>query len=435
MEETKFSSIFSNIRGDSLSVIIKNIDCLVTCRGSQKKIREDLKDAGVIENGFIVVQDDRISAVGSGQEYLNFLKDGDIVIDGRGKTATPGLIDCHTHIVYSGSRENELPLKLNNVSYIEILNKGGGILSTVRKTRNATITELLEECRQRLDAMLLHGTTTIESKSGYGLNFDDEIKMLTVNDELNKIHHVDVVSTYLGAHAVPEEYKSSRDKYIDIMIKDIIPYIGKNNLAEFIDCFCEEGVYTVEESRRILKAGLDCGLKVKLHADEIEPIGGAELAAELGAVSAEHLVGASDEGIKALAEKGVVAVLLPATSFYLMLNRFARARKMIDTGVPIALATDCNPGTSPTESLQAIMTFACFGMKLMPEEIINAMTINAAFALHKEKEIGSIEVGKKADIVLFNSKNLNYLIYHFGINSVHSVIKSGKVVVEHGNII
>lgn len=418
-----------------MAIIIKNIDCLVTCKGSYKKTKDDLKDAGIIENGYVVLEEDKIKAVGCGDGYISYMSSKDVIIDGKGKTVTPGLIDCHTHVVYAGSRENELPLKLNNVSYIDILKSGGGILSTVRKTREASIEQLIEESRKRLDLMLMHGTTTIESKSGYGLNFDDEIKMLQVNRRLNELHPIDVVSTYLGAHAVPEEYKNKRDDYIDLMINQIIPYISKNSLAEFVDCFCEEGVFTVDESKKILQAALNNNLQVKLHADEIEAIGGAELAAELNAVSAEHLVGASSEGIKAMAEKKVVAALLPATSFYLMLNKFANARAMIEAGVPIALATDCNPGTSPTESLQAIMTFACFGMKLLPEEIINAMTINAACAINREKQIGSIETGKKADITIFNSKNLNYLVYHFGINAVQSVIKNGKLVVENGNIV
>jgi imidazolonepropionase len=417
-----------------LNIIIKNIDCLATCRGSHKKIKEELRNAGIIEDGYIIIEKDIIKKIGSGDEYKKYISNSTVVIDGQGKTVTPGLIDSHTHVVYSGSRENELPLKLQGAKYIDILNMGGGILSSVRKTREADFEKLLNESRNRLDLMLLHGTTTIESKSGYGLNFQDEIKMLEVNRELNRAHAVDVVSTFMGAHAIPEEYKDRREEYINMMVNKIIPFIGENSLAEFIDCFCEHGVYSVEESRKILKAGFDNGLRIKLHADEIESIGGAELAAEIGAVSAEHLVGASDEGMKAMAEKGVVAVLLPATSFYLMLNKFAKARSMIDLGVPVALATDCNPGTSPTESLQTLMTFACFGMKMLPEEIINAVTINAACALNREKTIGSIEEGKKADIVMFNSKNLNYLVYHFGTNAVHTVIKNGKVVVDDGRI-
>lgn len=418
-----------------MNILIINISNLVTCQGSYPKIKEALKNAGVIENGYMFIKDDIIEDVGSGDDYKKYLEQADTVIYGTGKTVTPGLVDSHTHIIYAGSREKELPLKLQNVSYIEILNAGGGILSSVENTRAATKEELIEETRKRLDLMLLHGTTTVESKSGYALNFEDEIKMLEVNKYLNEKHPMEVVSTYLGAHAIPKEFKENREGYMQLMINKVIPYIKENNLAEFIDCFCEEGVFSVEESRRVLSAGKELGLKVKMHADEVEPIGGAELAGELKAVSSEHLVAASDEGIRAMAENGVVAVLLPTTCFYLMLGKFARARKMIEEGVPIALATDCNPGTSPTESLQTTMTFACFGLKMLPEEIINAMTINAACAVSREKEIGSIEKGKKADITIFNAKNLNYLIYHFGINAVDKVIKNGSIVVDHGKLI
>lgn len=394
-----------------------------------------MKDAGIIENGYVIIEDSIISEVGSGNEYTKYNGEFDDIIDGKGKTVTPGLVDSHTHVIFGGSRENELAMKLNNVSYIDILNNGGGILSTVKSTRNSSEDELTEYATTRLNTMLECGTTTIESKSGYGLNFQDEVKMLNVNKRLNKIHPIDVVSTYLGAHAVPPEYKENREGYIDLMIDKVIPYIAENKLADFIDCFCEEGVFSVEEARRILLAGKSNGLKIKVHVDEIVSIKGAELAADINATSAEHLVAASDEGIGMMAQKGVVAVLLPSTSFYLMLNKFARARKMIDDGVAVALATDCNPGTSPTESLQTVMTFACFGMRLLPEEIINAMTINAACAIGKQDTIGSIEKGKKADICIFDAKNLNYLIYHFGVNAINKVIKNGCVVVDKGRMI
>lgn len=415
-----------------MKLIIKNISCLVTCKGSSSKKKDEMKNAGIIENGYVVVEEDKIKAIGQGDEYIQFLEEEDKVIDGEGKTLTPGLVDCHTHIVYSGSREKELSMKLNKVSYLEILNKGGGILNTVKHTRQASFEKLVEESKSRLDLMLLHGTTTIESKSGYGLDHHSEMKILNVNRELNLKHPIDIVSTYLGAHAMPMEYREDREAYINSIIEKDIPRVAKNKLAEFIDVFCEAGVFTVEETRRILSAGEKAGLKAKIHADEIKSIGGAELSGELKAISAEHLVAASDEGIAAMAENDVVAVLLPSTSFYLMLNHYANARKMIDSGVIVALATDCNPGTSPNESLQLTMTFGCFGMKMLPEEIINAVTINAACAIGKEKSIGSIEVGKKADLVLFNSKNLDYLIYHIGSNAVDIVIKNGKIVVKRG---
>lgn len=415
-------------------MIIRNISCLVACAGSCPKTKDDLKDAGIIEDGYIVIEGETIVETGKGDGYKKYLNEHSEVIDGTGKTVTPGLIDSHTHVVYAGSREFELSLKLNNMKYIDILNAGGGILSTVRNTRAASIEQLEEETKKRLDIMLCHGTTTVESKSGYGLDFDAEIKMLKVNHNLNEVHPIDIVSTYLGAHAIPEEYKENREGYIELIIDKVLPYVKNNNLAEFVDCFCEEGVFDIEESRRILNAAKALGLRVKIHADEIESIHGAELAAELNAVSSEHLVGASDEGIKAMADKKVIAALLPTTSFYLMLNKYANARKMIEEGVAVALATDCNPGTSPNESLQTTMTFACYGLKMLPEEIINAMTINAACAVCREKEIGSIEKGKKADIVIFNAKNLNYLICHFGVNAAENVIKNGKIAAREGKL-
>lgn len=413
-----------------MSIIIKDIDCLVTCEGSYRKTKDNMKNAKILKNGYIVVEDDIIVAVGEGEKYKDYQKKDTILIDGKGKTVTPGLIDPHTHLVYAGSREGELPLKLNRVGYIEILNNGGGILSTVENTRKATFEQLVEESKKRLDIMLNYGTTTVESKSGYGLDCENEIKMLRVNKELNKIHPIDIVSTFMGLHAIPKEFKNKREDYLQL-VKEIIPKVKEEELAEFMDCFCEEGVFTVDECRDVINYGKKYGLIPKVHADEVESIGGAELAGEVGAISSEHLIAASDEGIEALAKNNVVAVLLPSTAFYLMVGSFARARDMIDKGVPVALATDCNPGTSPTESMQIVMTFAAFGMRMFPEEIINAMTINAACAINREKEIGSIEVGKKADIVMFNAKNLNYLIYHFGINSVSKVIKNGKIVVDN----
>lgn len=413
-----------------MNIIIRNIDCLVTCEGSYKKKKDEMKDAKIIENGFVVLENDIILAVGQGDNYKNYEKEDSIILEGKGKTVTPGLIDPHTHVVYSGSRERELPLKLNKVGYIEILKMGGGILSTVENTRKASIEELASEAKNRLDIMLNHGTTTVESKSGYGLTLESEEKILRVNKILNDSHPIDIVSTFMGAHAIPKEYKENRKAFVRLIKEEMIPFVSREKLAEFVDCFCEEGVFTTEECRDILNVGKEYGLKVKIHADEVESVKGAELAGEIGAITAEHLIAASDEGIKALSDNEVIAVLLPSTAFYLMLGKYARAREMIDNGVTVALATDCNPGTSPTESLQNVMTFACFGMRMFPEEIINAMTINAACAINRENTIGSIEVGKKADIVIFNSKNLNHLVYHFGVNSVEKVIKNGKIVVE-----
>ncbi len=407
-----------------MSLIIKNAANIITCTDSMVD--------GIIENGYIIIKDGFIKSIGSGELPTCLCESGTQIIDAEGKTVTPGLVDCHTHLVHGGSRENELPMKLAGAPYIDILKSGGGILSTVRATREQTKEQLMDKAIKSLNRMLTHGTTTVEAKSGYGLDFDAEIKCLEAAKELNIAHPVDIVSTYMGAHAIPPEYKGNGKGYLDFMIKDVMPYIIENGLAEYMDVFCEDGVFSVDESEFIMQKAKDMGFKLKIHADEIIPLQGAELAAKMGAVSAEHLLAASDEGIDDMAKARVTAVLLPGTSFYLMTGKFARARKMIEKGVKVALATDYNPGTCPTENLQSIMTFACFGMKLTPLEIIKGMTINAAYAIGRENEIGSIEIGKKADLVIFDCPNLNYLIYHFGINHVDKVIKKGKVVVDNG---
>lgn len=391
--------------------------------------------AGIIENGYVAVKDGRIISLGEGNAPRDMTGPDTKVINAVGKTVTPGLIDAHTHLIHGGSREKELPMKLKGVPYLEILKMGGGILSTVRNTRGASKEELKAKAEKSLNEMLLHGTTTVEAKSGYGLDFDTEIKCLEVAAELNAAHPVDIVSTYMGAHAVPEEFKGNTQGYIDFMCEKVMPYVRKNKLAEFMDVFCEDGVFSPDESRIIMQKGKEQGFKLKIHADEIIPLQGAELAGEMGAVSAEHLVAASDEGIEAMAKAGVTAVVLPGTSFYLMLGKYAQAKKMMEKGVRVAIATDYNPGTCPTENLQSIMTFACYGMKLTPEEIIKGMTLNAAHAVDRAGEIGSLEVGKKADIVIFDAPNVEYIVYHFGINHVDTVIKDGKTVVANGKII
>lgn len=412
-------------------LVIENIDNLITLEGPNRpRIGEEMKNISLIENGVVAIREDRIIYVGQGDLPKNVQTDDKTVfINGRGKTVSPGLVDPHTHLVHGGSREKELAMKLKGYEYLDILEAGGGIHSTVNATKRASFQELYDKAEKSLDIMLGYGVTTVEAKSGYGLeDFETEIKQMEVAKKLNKDHPVDVVSTFMGAHAIPVAYKDNSRGFIDLLIKEMIPYVREKDLADFIDVFCEEGVFTVDESREILQAGQKEGLLAKLHADEIKPLGGAELAAEVGCVSAEHLIAASDEGIKRLAEEGVVAVLLPATSFNLQVKEYARARKMIDQGVAVALSTDYNPGSSPTENMQLVMSFASLIFKMTPEEVITASTINAASALKREKEIGSIEVGKKADLVIFDSPNLNYIIYHFGINHTFKVIKDGKLV-------
>lgn len=407
-------------------ILIENARIL-TCKSKGPKAGTDMQDLGVIENGFIAVDNGIITAVGSGDGEEFRVKSTE-VIDADGRLVMPGLVDPHTHLVHYGSRENELELKLKGASYIEILKSGGGILSTVSATRAASFENLSKKVIKSLDLMLQWGTTTVEAKSGYGLNFVDEVKCLEVLRDVK--HPVDIVRTYMGAHAVPNEYKADKEGYIRLMVDRIIPYVAENALAEFIDCFCEEGVFSVEESERILLKGREHGLKIKLHADEIEPIGGAFLAGKLGAISAEHLVAADDEGIEAMKLSGVIPILLPGTSFYLRLGRYARARKMIEMDMPVALATDYNPGTCPTESLQSIMVFASMGMGMTPQEVISAMTINSAYAINRGNIVGSIEEGKKADIIIMDAPNENYIVYHFGINHVATVIKDGKILIK-----
>lgn len=326
-------------------------------------------------------------------------------------------------------------MKLKGVPYLDILAAGGGIHSTVKSTKGATFEELYNQAKKSLDTMLKFGVTTIEAKSGYGIDdFDTELKQLEVANKLNEDHHVDVVSTFMGAHAVPKDYIDNPDEFVDIIIKDMIPEVARRKLARFCDVFCEEGVFTIDQSRKILLAAREYGMEPKLHADEIEPLGGAELSAEIGCITADHLIAASDIGIEQMAKSGVIANLLPGTSFNLQTGKFARARKMVEAGVPIALSTDYNPGSCPTENLQLIMSFGSLIMKLTPEEVITAVTINGAAALGLEEEIGSLEIGKRGDIVMFDSPNLEYIIYHFGINHVDTVVKKGKIAYKNNTI-
>ncbi|MBZ2174098.1 imidazolonepropionase [Schnuerera sp. xch1] len=414
-------------------LVIKNIDNLLTLKGPNRpRIKEEMKEVGLIKNGIIAIKNDKIIYVGKGELPDDIKRhENTVFIDGKGKIVTPGLVDSHTHLVHGGSRENELAMKLKGVPYLDILEAGGGIHSTVEATKNSKFEQLYEKASRSLDTMLEFGVTTVEAKSGYGLDdFNTEIKQLEVANKLNKDHHIDVISTFLGAHAIPSKYKENSREFVDIIINDMIPEVANRKLAKFCDVFCEKGVFTIEETREILETGLKYGLLPKVHADEIEPLGGAELAAEIGCVTADHLVAASDRGIKMMAEKGVIANLLPGTSFNLQANKFAESKKMIKEGVPVALSTDYNPGSCPTENMQLIMSFASIIMKMTPEEVITGATINGAASLKLEDRIGSIESGKNADLVIFDAPNFEYIIYHYGINHTDKVIKNGRIVFE-----
>ena len=385
-------------------------------------------------SGYIVVDNGIIEEIREGEAPSNLKAQASRIVDARGQLILPGFVDAHTHLVHGGSRENELAMKLQGASYMEI-HKIGGIGATVRATRMASASELYDKAITTLDQMLLNGVTTLEAKSGYGLDTDTEIKCLEVNKRLDKNHPIDIVSTYMGAHSTPPEFEGNTNGYIDFMIKETMPRVKEASLAEFCDAFCEEGIFSLEQTERVLQVAKDMGFKLKLHADEIVPFGGAELAAKMGAVSAEHLMAVSEEGIEAMAKSGTVAVLLPATSFFLMSKVYAPAKRMLEKGVKVAISTDYNPGSSPTENIQMAMWMACFKMGLSPLDIIRGVTINAACAIDREKTVGSLEVGKKADILVFNSMSVEYLMYKFGSNLISQVWKDGRLVVEDGSVI
>ncbi|MDQ0217656.1 imidazolonepropionase [Peribacillus cavernae] len=418
---------------------IRHASQLVTLKGSSARplIGKQMEQLHIIENGSVWLEDGLIQFVGEDEEvaeaYKDRLEEAEM-IDATGKLVIPGLVDPHTHLVFAGSREKEFEMRLQGATYMEIMNSGGGIHATTSMTREASYETLFKESKQRLDQFLLHGVTTVEAKSGYGLSLEHEIKQLEVAGKLNDHHPIDVVRTFMGAHAVPFEYKENPDRFVDYVIEDMIPEVASRKLAEFNDVFCERGVFTPEQSKSILEAGLKHGLLPKIHADEIEPYEGAELAASIGAISAEHLLKASNKGIKALADKGVIAVLLPGTAFFLMAES-ANGRDMIDAGVPVALSTDCNPGSSPTVSMPLVMNLGCLKMGMTPAEVLTAATINAAHALNRGKEIGSIEKGKKADITIFDVPNYMVLQYKYGVNHVHSVIKNGELIVNGGRLV
>jgi len=417
------------------NLIIKNASELVTCSGFSAKKGAEMSDLKIIPDGAVVIKKGIIEAVGSTQDIMSGLEktESDLsdfdIIDAKNRAVLPGFVDSHTHFVFGGFRAEEFSWRLRGDSYMEIMKRGGGIVNTVRATRQAAMEELVQSGITRLDSMLSFGVTTVEGKSGYGLDCDTEIKQLEVMAHLNKIHYVDIVPTFLGAHAVPEAYKGKENAFIEFMTNEVMPRVAQRELAEFCDIFCEKNVFSIAQSRRLLSKAKELGLKLKLHADEIVQTGGAELAAELVATSADHLLQASAEGIRQMAAAGVVATLLPATAFSLK-EPYARGRYMIDSNCAVALATDFNPGSCFTESIPLIFALATLYMDITTEEAVTALTINAAAAVDRAKTIGSLDVGKHGDLAVLEYPSYKFIPYHIGISTVDKVVKNGNLVFD-----
>jgi imidazolonepropionase len=407
------------------SLLIHNVGMLATPEGTEARRGADQGKLRVLENAWIYTENGEIISYGTGTPPITMGEK----LDAGGRLVTPGLVDAHTHLIFGGWRQNELAMKIRNVPYLDILAAGGGILSTVKSTHAATEKELSAKASAALDEMLRFGTTTCEAKSGYGLCLDEELKQLRVIQQLNREHPMDLAATFMGAHALPPEFKENREGYLKLLCEEMIPAAAKQKLARFCDVFCETGVFTAEESRRILECGKENGLIPKIHADEIDPIGGSRLAGEIGAISAEHLIVCPEDGIDSMARGGTIACLLPATSFYLN-STYAPARRMIEKGVPVALASDFNPGSCPCLNLQLVMNIACLKYRLTPEEVLTGVTLNAAAAIAMADQVGSIDRAKQADLVIWDAPDLNYLCYRLGSNLAHTVIKKG--VICHG---
>jgi imidazolonepropionase len=412
--------------------LIHNTAEVLTCAGPAPRRGVAQKDAGAIPQAVVAANNGTIVFAGPEREWRRngTLTPDARVVDARGGAVVPGFVDPHTHVVFAGDRRDELRRRLAGATYAHIAAQGGGIVSTVRATRDATEEQLAADTRRRLDEMLRCGTTTCEAKSGYGLTTEAELKMLRVVGTLARDHAVEIAPTFMGAHEIPLEFRDRRRAYVDLVIDEMIPAVASARAAEWCDVFCETGVFTPEESREILEAARRAGLKLRIHADELGPSGGSGVAAALGVRSADHLIFIDEGGADGLAAAGVVATLLPIASFYLKLGRFAPARLLIERGVAVALATDVNPGGGFSPSMPFAMTLACFGMGLTFEEALVAATINAAYALDRHARVGSLEAGKQMDAVLVHGPAID--LVRVGADTVRAVIKKGRIVHAHG---
>ena len=407
---------------------IRHASELVTCKGSAPKHGKEMADIGLIKDGAVIIHDDKIVAVGTTEELD---KQVDVkeyeVIDATGKTVMPGFVDSHTHFIFGGYRADEFSWRLKGDSYMSIMERGGGINATVVPTREATEEELMEAGEERLNRMLEFGVTTVEGKSGYGMDCDTELKQLRVMKKLDEKHPVDIVRTFLGPHSVLPEWKGKEREFIEEQLRVVMPKVKEENLAEFADIFTEKNVFNIEDSEYYLTEAKKMGFKLKIHADEIYQLGGSELAARVGAVSADHLLKASDEGIRQMRDAGVISTLLPATAFSLK-EEYAPGRKMIDEGCAVAIASDLNTGSCFTNSIPLLVALGCIYMNMSIEEVITALTINGAAAVDRADTVGSLEPGKQADIVFLKFPSIHFMPYHTGINMVESVIKKGETV-------
>jgi imidazolonepropionase len=415
-----------------MKTIIHNIKTIYTSKLKPPVKGKDMASIETIDQPYLVIEDGIIQVIDKGNYHKHLDSDTEIY-DAKQSIMIPGLIDSHTHLVFGGSRESEFSQKIAGVPYLDILAAGGGILNTVNATKYASFDELYEQAKKSLDEMFLFGVTSLEVKSGYGLDLETEMKQLKVAKLLNENHPIDIYMTYLGAHALPKEYKDKRDKYIDQVIEDL-NVIHQEKLADYVDVFCETGVFTAKETKKILTAAKKLGFKLRVHSDEIESIGGTKVSINLEAKTVDHLMAITESDMELLAKSNTIGNLLPSTSFFLN-KEYAPARKMIEKGMALAVSSDYNPGSTPSENYQLTLQIAGNKLRMLPTEILTASTINPAYSLDIDEFVGSIEVGKSADLLLLDCPNLDYFIYHYGINHTHSVFKKGKLFIENRKVV